>query len=351
MQIRRLTKSIVTGCLALASVGGGRATAIPGGAAPPPSARRPVSNERGPRTDLSFSPDGKILAVAGHRVLELLDATTGARKGVLGPCSARITSVVFSPDGKTLAVGGGEPGKAGEIGLWNVATRQVRLLSGLHSDVVQSLAWSPDSKRIAAGSYDRLVSLWDVATGKGRKLRDHTDAVYSVAFSSDGARIASAAGDRTVKIWDADAGRRLFTLGESTAELYSVAFSPDGKEVVAGGEDRMLRKWRIEPTSGTLVRSAFAHDRPVLRVVYSPDGSNLYSSGVDQAVKVWNAESLSEAGVLPTQPDWVLGLAVSHDGRWLATGRYNGTVAVYDVATRRVRWKQTAPEGLMRGKG
>jgi WD40 repeat protein len=245
--------------------------------------------------------------------------------------------VAFSPDGKTLAASGGQPGRTGEIRLWNVQARTSRLLSGVHTDVVYSVAWSPDGKRLAAGSYDRLASLWEVSSGTGQPLKDHTDAVYSVAFSPDGKRLATVSGDRTLKIWDVAAGKRTFTLSDSTAELYSVAFSPSGSEVVAGGVDRMLRKWSLTPTAGTLGRSAFAHEGPVLRVAYTPDGTGILTSSEDRSVRLWDAATLSEKRIYARQPDWALGLAVSPDGSLLGVSRYDGTIAVYTVATGQLR--------------
>lgn len=256
-----------------------------------------------------------------------------------------MTCVAFSPDGSLLAAAGGVPGKSGEIRVYDLskgleargAVQKHCLGAGIHSDVVLSTAWCPDGKTLAAGSYDRLVSLWDVQTGQGRKLKDHTDAVYSVAYSPDGKQVASASGDRTVKVWDAASGKRVYTLSDSTAELYSVAFHPAGTQIAAGGADRLLRKWDVTATGGLLARSAFAHDRAILRIVYTPDGGGVYTSSEDGAVKLWNGTSLTEEKVFPRQPDWPLGLALSRDGKLLAVSRYDGSVGIYDTTTGIVR--------------
>lgn len=299
-----------------------------------PAVKAPVSAkaQTSPRASAAFSPNGKLLAIAGYREVVLRNIATGQSSRLTGH-AGEVTCVAFSPDGRTLAASGGVPGRTGEIRLWNVAGRTARALTGVHSDVVYSVAWAPDGKTLAAGSYDRLVSLWDVATGMGRPLKDHTDSVYSVAFNRDGTRLASVAGDRTLKIWDPSTAKRLFTLSDSTAELYSVAFHPSGNEVAAVGADKMLRKWSLTPTAGTLARSAFAHDGPIIRAVYSPDGAGLYTSSEDRSLRLWDAGTLAERKAFERQPDWALGLAVSPDGKLLAVTRYDGSVTIYDALT------------------
>jgi WD40 repeat protein len=282
---------------------------------------------------VAFSPDGKRLAAGGYGEVAVVDMAGAERVATLPGPEGSVTAVQFSPDGKWLAAAGGLPGKSGVIQLWDQGTKAGRVLTGAHTDAAYSLAWSPDSKTVATCSYDKMVSLWDMATGKHRILKDHTDAVYAVAFSPDGKQLASASGDRTVKVWDVASGKRLYTLGDSTAELYCVAFHPSGTEVAAAGVDKMLRKWTVGPTAGGLSRSAFAHDAPIIRVVYTADGDGLYTSSEDRSIKLWDAATLSEKKVFPRQPDWPLGLAVSPDEKRLAVSRYDGSLTLYDTTT------------------
>ena len=75
--------------------------------------------------------------------------------------------------------------------------------------------------------------------------------------------------------------------------------------------------------------STFAHADAVLRLVYSPDGATLASAGADRIIKVWDARTLRETHRFESQPDWIMGLALSADGKWLAAGRYDGTLGLY----------------------
>ncbi len=286
-------------------------------AAPPP-----------PTTALAYRPDGKVLA-AGSRELWLLDANSHSVIKKITGQTGLVTALAWSRDGAWLAAASGLPSKSGEVRLYHSGSADPVKTIAAHSDRIHDLAFSPDGRLLATCSYDRLVKLWDVETGREvRTLKDHSDAVYGIAFRPDGKLLASVAADRAVKVWNVQTGTRLYTLGDATDWLYAVAWNPDGKHLAAAGVDKSIRVWEANEKEGKLVASAFAHEKPVLKLAFSADGKSLYSLGEDRIVKGWDAAKLVEKKIFPTESEAVLSVAVRPDGKELALGRYDGALIV-----------------------
>jgi WD40 repeat protein len=288
---------------------------------------------------VAFDPATRRMAVGSYKSVHLMGLADRKWAGTLTGHADLVRALAFSPDGRRLAVAGGPSGRFGEVKIWDVDGKALKLVSTIqgHTDTILAVAFSPDGATIASAGYDRLVKIWDVATGKlVTTLKEHQDAVYAVAFMPGGRQIVSAAGDRTLKIWDVSTAKRVYTMTDALDSLYAVAVHPSGSHIAAAGADRMIRTWSWNPgassphgTPATLVASTFAHGDAVLRLAYSPDGAALVSGGADRVIKVWDARALRETHRLEAQPDWIMGLALSADGRWLAAGRYDGTLGLY----------------------
>src|SRR5262249_30987879 len=94
-----------------------------------------------------------------------------------------------------------------------------------HTNVISRLAWSPDGRILASGSFDRTIKLWDTHGGELRQtLEGHALNIHSVAWAPNGRLLASGSWDKTIKMWDSDTGRLHRTLTGHSGTVFSVAW-------------------------------------------------------------------------------------------------------------------------------
>jgi len=210
-----------------------------------------------------------------------------------------------------------------------VITQPIRTFSG-HTGWVNSVAFSPDGRKVLTGSSDQTAKLWDASTAACiRTFRGHTDYVGSVAFSPDGGKVLTSSCDYTAKLWDASTGACIRTFSGHTSVVTSAAFSPDGGKVLTGGGDKTAKLW--DASTGACIRTFSGHTRWVSSVAFSPDGGKVLTGSWDYTAKLWDASTGACIRTF-TDTDSVWCLAFSPDGGKVLTGAgwWDSTAKLWD---------------------
>jgi WD40 repeat protein len=272
------------------------------------------------------SENDDILAKIGEAIRRRVDLEPSFR--TLEGHSGGLTSVAFSSDGQQLASGSNDR----MIKIWNVATGQCLQTFKSHARYVESVEFSPDGQQLASGSYDETTKIWNMATGQClRTLEGHTDVIASVAFSPDGQQIASGSHDSTIKIWNVATGQCLRTLKCYAVTVRSVAFSPDGQQLASGSFDKTPKIWNV--ATGQCLQTLEGHTDIIGSVAFSPDGQQLASGSHDRTIKIWNMVTGQCLQTFEGHTDIIRSVAFSSDGQQLASGSNDGTIKIWNVVT------------------
>lgn len=350
---------------------------------------------------VAFSPDGRRIASAGGTTIRLWDVASRAPIGEpMAEHTAPVNRLVYSRDGTRIASASDDK----TIRLWDADTGSPigEPLVG-HENAVAGLAFDPEGRRIASTAEDDTLRVWDV--GGARVLRGHDDAVMAIAVSPDGKRILSSSTDQTIRQWDVDTGARIgpvirtggapvasSTLVDKLQTMYRADYIADGRQII-GLNRRAIHLWnaatglpsgdRPSPPPGTVavaysevgrkyatlagstsesgtlaamtgtdiqvrdeamrpIGSPLHHDKPLSYLAFTPDGQRIATASEDFKVRFWDAGTGHQIGAPLENPELILAMNFSADGRMLAVSTIE-SVRVWDVD----RGEEVGGQGLM----
>jgi dipeptidyl aminopeptidase/acylaminoacyl peptidase len=251
-----------------------------------------------------------------------------------------VTGVAFSPDGQRVAAGS----RDGSVKLWESGTgRELQTLRG-RDNQVSAVAFSPDGRLLAAASSDVGVRLWEVESGREVRTFPGTPdrRILAVVFSPDGQYLAAgdvlwsddghrpSPGKARIWMWEVSTGKQVLGLDADEAGVRCLAFSPDGRLLASGGEkDHKVKLW--EMPGGRLRKALSGHTAQVQAVTFSSDGLRMASAGQDHTVILWGVAGWRVQRRLLYDHEWVASVAFSPDGKRVAAGGLADTIVLWDV--------------------
>jgi WD40 repeat protein len=271
--------------------------------------------------DVAYSADSRLVAGCSYRYAFVYESETGVRRDVLwGPSGfPDFYSLSFSPDGHNLAGSTLD----GNVYIWDVDRDTMKTILARDTVRLRWLSYSPDGRQIAVVANDSII-FWNVA-------RRSVDTIWtgpefptsSLAYSTDGKYLATDGTGNMVRIWNAATGALEYSFGPEQTPAVRTKFSPDGSLIASGYLDGEAVVRRV--ADGQVLRR-FHHRDMVTGIGFLPDGKHLVTGSLDSAVIVWDLETGKDVYSYTSYPSNVLRLAVSPDGRYIASGTYDALV-------------------------
>lgn len=297
---------------------------------------------------VAVSHDGKLLAAGSNNgSVRLWAFASGNLIADLPSHKWPIVSISFSVNDEAVI-----SFDIDEMKSWDIKNQ--RSYRSLRLNLKANNVWQVSSDNQVAAfasraivSLDHSVGLVDVATGRQIKvLEGHKLPVTALAFSPDSRVLATGSWDLSLKLWDWQNGRPLKSLEGNYAGITTVSISRDGKKLVTGGKERFLRLWNLQ--SGELEKSSFTHSNWVFSAALSPD--NKVVASVDSHVRLWEIDKKASGDELPNSyieppgPSQIV--SFSRLSNHLAYGASDQRVRVWDVANKRVVREFAAPSEI-----
>ena len=310
-----------------------------------------------PSSCFAVAADGRSLVTSGQdSQFRLWDLETGRELRQLQPPGAKsfFGSMALSPDGKMLAAAGINNKSTS---LWDLEQfNQPRQLVGDERSV-WDIVFSRDGKMVATAAMDGIppdfatsgprdpekdrergsVRLWDVAkdtqTWRFPVVGCHP---RCIAFSPDSKILAAGFSDMAIRLYDTAAGTEIARLKVEGPMQGVLAFSPDGRVLASGtcphrttsGVPANIHMWDVK--SRKELRSFPAHDQRITGLAFSPDGKTLASCGFDVTIRLWDAATGNEINPSSAQRTGITCVAVSPTDNIVITGGADGTIRKWD---------------------
>jgi WD40 repeat protein/serine/threonine protein kinase len=283
-----------------------------------------------------FTPDGKQLVLEGNDKIHVWNSRSGEEIQTLELRPGGVVRMCFSPDGRRLAMAL-YLGKCVKVFDWDgKKLAEVPKQMG-HEFAAEAVVYSLDGKYLASGDKQRF-HLWDASTLE--LIRTVETPSSQLAFAPDGPTLFATTTNHaprrvhTFTRWAVDRRVALAPLSVQVSVLPDYALhrlSRDGKVLFVTRGAKTTHVRAIDTATGKELFPRLGHTHPLHALALSRDGRTLASAGADQAVKLWDLHTRRVRHSLAAHADTVCGLAFSRDGKQLASASLDGTVVLWDT--------------------
>ena len=290
-----------------------------------------------------FTEEGKQVLSGEERVIRRWRVDDGREVGEpIRVEGANVYAAAVSPDGKWLVAGlrrlDLDDGKT-DVRVWDARTHAKVLDIKGHTDSVFAVDVSPDSTKLATGSFDKTVCIWNITTGERLvgPLK-HKDCVVAVRFSPNGDRVATTTAAenhedektaKSIRIYDSDNGRQLFDIPFMVARtMTSLAWTSDGRQLFAASYNQvkqfdtssgsLLKQWSV-PGGGWLGSVVLSRNQKFAVVVAS------------KSLSFWNTSTYEQIGTVIEHASDVWCVSLSPNDDQIATAEENRRVTLRNL--------------------
>jgi WD40 repeat protein len=291
---------------------------------------------RGNRIDVYHVPSSRLVARLSDEKLATAGLTNAAHRDL-------VNSLAFNPESTLLASSAYR-----EVKLWR-RPRDVRKFSFEIAGNARGFAASPDRKWLAVATDAHSIDLRELPSGRlARTLTGHSNEVTSLKFAPDNARLCSGSSDKTLRVWSLSDGT-LVNAVEAPSEVNAVCWLADGSQIASADADGVVRLWsssgRRESAQTSLpkdqsrltsaammelMKELKGHTNAVTALEALPDGQHILSGGADGTLRQWKLEDGSVVRELQ-HDSAVTAVAVRPDGRRFASAGTNGVAKLWNA--------------------
>jgi len=242
--------------------------------------------------------------------------------------SDRVVAVVFSHDSRKLATVSWDD----SVVVWNLDDLLVPQRFTGFGNGAYDAAFSPDDTTLAVAASDEKIHVLNLQRRTRNVLSGHTGIVRGVAFSPDGKQLASGGVDGTLRLWNAQTWQQEKILAQRRDTVMRVCYSPDGKLLVELSQTAKMTAWQMPEEKVVYNGSPGNHGGGCL--AFNRLGDKAVCGILDGNVSLISREEnvLTEAQIFHTHSAIVWGVALSPDGRHLASCASDGTLRVSDLS-------------------